>query len=143
MLDTIRSAWGWTGLDPVEIIATNSFGNLIIRATDGGFWRICPEEWMCQQIADSPDAYAALSHDEDFQADWEMEGLVELAQETLGPLTDGQCYCLKLPGIVGGDYEASNLGSISIDELIAFSGNMAERVKDLPEGTPIEFEIGP
>jgi hypothetical protein len=38
MLDIIREAWGWIGLDPADVVATNSFGNLIVRATDGAYW---------------------------------------------------------------------------------------------------------
>ena len=29
MLNIIRSAWGWTGLEPAEVVATNAFGNVL------------------------------------------------------------------------------------------------------------------
>jgi hypothetical protein len=53
----------------------------------------------------------------------------EAAREELGPLSEGRCYCLKWPAIIGGSYESNNLGTISLDELISFSGHMAEQTK--------------
>jgi len=44
LLTTIRESWGWTGLAPAAVTATNPFGNVIVRATDRAYWRICPEE---------------------------------------------------------------------------------------------------
>lgn len=141
MLDTIREARGWIGLDPAEVVDANSFGNLIVRASDGAYWRICPEEWSCAPIAPNAKEFAALSCDEDFQVDWLMTRLVEIARQQLGPLGEGQCYCLKIPAVVGGPYEASNFGAISLRELIDFAGNMAEQIKDLPDGTRIRLKI--
>jgi hypothetical protein len=140
VLTTIRDAWGWTGLDPEEVVAVNAFGNVLVRAVDGTFWRICPEELSCEVIACDPETYVALQEDARFQADWQMERLVHLASSKLGPLPDGRCYCLKLPGVLGGAYEEHNLGTITLDELIAFSGDLAEQIKDLPDGAQIEIK---
>ena len=143
MLDTIRKAWGWVGLNPIDVVATNAFGNVIVRATDGAYWRICPEEWSCEQVARNEEEYAALSRNDEFRTDWEMACLVELARAKLGPVPDGRCYCLKQPAVIGGSYAAENLGTISMDELIAFSGDMAEQVKDVPDGGQVRIEVVP
>jgi hypothetical protein len=141
MLDTIREAWGWTGLDPVELVAFNPFGNLIVRANDGQYWRICPEEWSCDRIASDAAEFAVISNSDDFREDWEMTRLVELARQELGPPAAGECYCLKVAAVVGGAYEAKNLGTISLKELIAFSGDMAEQIKDVLDGGTIQFKV--
>jgi hypothetical protein len=143
MLDTIRKTWGWIVLDPVEVVAMNPFGNVIVRAADGIYWRICPEELSCRQIAQSADELKALLGDEEFQTDWEMAHLVELARQKLGPLAEGRCYCLKLPAVVGGSYDATNQRAIALEELIAFSGDIDEQIKDLPDGAQIEIKIIP
>jgi hypothetical protein len=143
MLDTIRNAWGWIGLDPAEVVTTNLFGNVIVRATDGAYWRICPEEWLCEQVASNAEEFATLSSEEEFRIDWEMEPLVELARQSLGPLPDGRCYCLKVPAVLGGSYEAANVGTISLTELLSFAGDMAEQIKDVPDGVQIQIEMVP
>ncbi|MFL5240785.1 MAG: T6SS immunity protein Tdi1 domain-containing protein [Gemmataceae bacterium] len=141
MLNTIREAWGWMGLEPAEVVAANSFGNLIIRATDGAFWRICPEEWSCQKIASNSEDFATVSSANKFRIEWEMSRLVEQAREKLGPLPEGRCYCLKVPAVIGGAYEVTNMGTISLVELTSFAGDMAKQIKDLPDGSKIEIKI--
>ena len=86
MLTTIRESWGWTGLEPVAVTATNAFGNVIVRAADGAYWRICPEELSCEVVARNDTEFDALYSDEDFQLDWQMERLVQVARATLGPV---------------------------------------------------------
>jgi hypothetical protein len=141
MLNTIREAWGWIGLEPAEVVAANSFGNLIIRATDGAYWRICPEEWSCRKIARDTEDFATVSSAGEFRIDWEMSRLVEQARGKLGPLPEGRCYCLKVPAVIGGAYEVTNMGTISLVELISFSGDMAKQIKDVPDGSQIEIKV--
>jgi hypothetical protein len=140
VLTTIRESWGWTGLDPTAVTATNAFGNVLVRATDGAYWRICPEELSCEVVARDAAEFDALWANEDFQVDWQMTRLVELAQATLGPLDDERCYCLKLPAVLGGAYDAANFATITRRELLAFTGDVAEQIKDVPDGGSIKFE---
>jgi hypothetical protein len=143
MHELVRKAWGWIGLDPAEVLAENAFGNLIVRATDGTYWRICPEELSCKEIARNAEQFAALSGTDEFLTDWEMARLVEEARQKLGPLAAGRCYCLKLPAVLGGSYAADNMGTISRGELISFSGDIAEQIKDVPDGSHIRLKIVP
>jgi hypothetical protein len=79
MLNTIRESWGWTGLDAAEVVVTNDFGNVIVRAADGALWRICPEELSCKVIARDEAEYEAITASKDFRLDWEMARLVAVA----------------------------------------------------------------
>ena len=143
MLDAIREAWGWIGFDPAMVVAENAFGNLIIRDSDGAYWRLCPEEPSCERIASNVDDFGALSGEEEFRTDWEMTRLVELALQSLGPLPAGRCYCLKAPAVIGGDYDAANIGTISRAELIVFAGDLARQIKEVPDGGQITLRIVP
>jgi hypothetical protein len=143
MLDTIRTAWNWTGLNPVEIVDSNCFGNLIVKDADDAFWRICPEELKCEKVAANAKQFAELARHPDFQSDWKMERLMKIAEKKLGRLKSGRCYCLKLSPIIGGAYDVSNIGEISIKELIAFSGDFAKQIKNVPDGGQIEIKLAP
>ncbi len=143
MLNAIRQAWNWIGIEPTEIVAVNSFGNVIFRIIDGSLWRICPEELSCEQIARNSDEFAILLNDEDFQIDWNMSALVRLAEEKLGPVPEGKCYCLKLPAVLGGKYEVENLGTVPLNELILFAGDLAQKTKDVPDGSHVVIKIDP
>ena len=143
MIETIKSAWSWIGLEPRDVVASNAFGNVIVSAADGAYWRICPEELSCERIAENQAEYEQLLSDDAFVADWEMSDLLKLARETLGPLAPGRCYCLKIPAVLGGSYTANNLGANSRIEVIGFSGDVAEQIKELPDGANVENIFGP
>ncbi len=141
IVDIIKASWGWSGVDPVEVVAVNSFGNLLIKDTTARYWRLCPEDLYCLVVAENDAELAALLEDPEFAEDWEMRRLVKLAHDKLGPLKDGERYCLKLPALVGGKYEEWYLVKLPLDELIGFTGHIGEQIKDLPDGTPINFEF--
>jgi hypothetical protein len=138
IVETIRDAWSWVGLNPAEIVYTNLFGNLIIKDASGIFWRICPEELTCRTIATDFNEFTKLWRDENFQFDWNMAKMVEMAEKKLGSLQKDECYCFKLSPVVGGNYNAENLAKISLKELIAFSGDFALQIKDISDGGQIE-----
>ena len=141
ILDNVSASWAWTGLRPAKLIAINAFGNLIIEAEDGEYWRICPEELSCESVAESKADFDALLVTEDFQRDWEMTRMVQIAYAEWGAPPEGRCYCLKVPGLLGGAYEADNIGIMWIGDLISFSGDLALQIEDLPAGTKAKVSI--
>ena len=140
LVDEIRESWGWAGIEPVEVVGENDFGNLIIKDEDGRYWRLCPEDCYCEVIAANRAELDQLSIDLEFLHDWYMKALVSLASDKCGPLTDGRKYCLKIPGILGGAYGGDNLATAPQVELVRFSGDLARQIKDLPEGSPIKLK---
>jgi len=140
MIETIRIAWGWAGLVPTEVLCANPFGNLIVKSADASYWRICPEMLTCEKIAEDYPAFSGIWNNRDFQFDWNMEKLVSMAKDKLGMFEEGRCYCFKVPPALGGTYDANNIAAISLKELIAFSGDIAEQIKDVPDGGKVEFK---
>jgi hypothetical protein len=141
LLDEVRSAWGWVGIEPVELIDDNDFGNLILKDVRGQYWRLCPEDLYCELVASSREELDRLSKDQEFLGDWYMRGLVDQAFQRLGALAPGRKYCLKVPGVLGGEYGGDNLGTISLDELIRASGHIARQIADLPDRASMKLSV--
>jgi len=141
LIEHIERAWSWTGIKPVKVVGENDFGNLMIRDQQGQYWRICPEDLYCKVIAGDRKALDTLIQDEEFQQDWNMPALVEEARAKVGQLGPGRKYCLKTPGLLGGEYGGNNLASISLVELVTASGGIALQIKDLPDGAQVRFQI--
>jgi hypothetical protein len=137
LLKAITDGWSWKLGTPVALIATNQFGNAIVRNAGGRFFRIMPEEWQCELLADSAEELEAKRQTDDFRRDWEMTVLVEKAEAAHGPLAEGQVYYLVIPGILGGKYAVENIRKISFRELLAYSGDMAQQIDDVPDGGSI------
>lgn len=141
MIAEINKAWNWKGFNASKIIQTNDFGNVIFKTDENEYWRICPEETSCEKIAKTKLEFERISTDPEFIEDWEMTNLVTIAKSELGELAENQKYCLKMPSVIGGEYEKSNIGKISFTELISFSGDLGFQIKDLKDGEKIKINI--
>ena len=142
LLDVVKTSWAFAGLSPRSVVDANSFGNLLVEDTDGRIWRICPEELSCKVVASSLQELQLLRESSDFREDWSMKQLVEIATRMLGTPFMGRCFCLKIPAVLGGSYLEENIGTIGLVELVAVSGDLAEQIKDLPDGTKVNIKIG-
>jgi len=125
----------------MKIVSQNDFGNLIVEDIDGKFWRLCPEDVYCEIIALNNQELEGLFMDEEFVFDWRMDRLVKIAHQKLGDLKDGYKYCLVFPTVLGGAYEASNINTAPLLEMISFSGSIGEQIKDLPDGAQVKIDI--
>ena len=141
IIDAIKSAWGWVGIDPVKVVAENEFGNLIIRDSVGKYWRLCPEDSYCSLIAHDRSALDKVLADPEFIEDWVMANLVSEAKVKLGELKSGYKYHLTIPGVLGGEYSAANIVSVPQIEQLTFSGDVARQIETLPEGAQIELKV--
>lgn len=139
LIDQINKFWRWTNTKAVKVISTNQFGNIIFEAEDGKYWRIRPEVLECKIIAFDKADYAQYSENAEFVEGWEMKSIIEEATSNLGELSEGEVYCLKLPLVMGGLYEAKNFGKIPLEKLVSLTGQMAFQIKDLPDGSKIIF----
>ncbi len=141
MIDQVNKAWGWKKVNAIQLLHINLFGNIIFETDKMEYWRICPEELSCEKITNSKAELEKLFNDEEFLEDWQMLNLVEIAKSELGILEENQKYCLKIPAILGGNYEVANFGKISFSELILASGNLAYQIKDVKEGEKIKLLV--
>jgi len=137
LLKAIADGWSWKLGTPVALVATNRFGNAIVTNADGHFFRIVPEEWQCELLARSAEELESIRRSDDFRRDWEMTALVEKAEAALGPLVEGQTYYLVVPGILGGKYAVDNIRKILLCELLAYCGEMAQQIDDVPDGESV------
>ena len=142
LLGTIKNAWGWVGLAPAAVLEVNAFGNILVTALDGQVWRICPEELSADVVGASLAEFGKVRRQPEFVEDWNMTAMVDEARRTLGQLGEGWCYCLKIPGVLGGEYGGDNLATISLQELVGASGDLAKQVSELPDGAQVRLIVG-
>ena len=141
VIEAIRAAWGWTGIEPQEVVGDNDFGNLIVKDVQGRYWRISPEDCHCRVVAHDRAELDGLSTDQDFLRDWYMSALADQAYVKLGVLPDGHRYCLRIPGVLGGEYGGDNLTTAPLADIIRFSGDLARQIDELPDGAAIELKF--
>jgi Domain of unknown function (DUF1851) len=63
-----------------------------------------------------------------------------LTREKCGPLSEGRKYCLKIPGLLGGQYSSDNLATAPLVELVRLAGDIGRQTCDFPDGTVVKAE---
>jgi hypothetical protein len=116
-------------------------GNCFVRDRQSNYWRICPEELSASVVATNNDELQAVFNDPKYKEDWQLLGLIDHAEEELGPLVAGQCYAMRVPAVIGGLYSVSNLRIGSLYEYLALSGSLAFQVKDAKDGDRVEIRV--
>lgn len=140
ILKEIKHAWGWIGIDPIEVVTENDFANLILKDSNDQFWRLCPEDLYCEVVAKSIEEYNELIQNQEFVDDWFMDSMVAEAKKTLGDLKANCKYYMVIPGVMDGEYGGSNVKMASFIEIIKVSGDAAKQIKDLPDGAEIKLK---
>ncbi|MBO9671011.1 MAG: DUF1851 domain-containing protein [Sphingobium sp.] len=141
LIDIFNDAWRWTGRRYAAITAINPFGHLILKDELGCYSYCDPELLVLTDVADGDEALFAYMADPDVREVWESTRLIEQARAALGELGPGRSYHWKIAPALGGAYEQDNIATVSIEELVRFTGSLARQIKDLPDGTTIELKV--
>ena len=131
--------WHWLLPPNCRPQYVNCFGDLFIICgsniclldlEDGSFDRYCDaNSSVIDTLREDNDADLLL-----------YANLVDQLRHNGIELKSGQCYHFKIPTILGGEYDISNIGTNSIEERIRFCGDFQNQIKDLPDGSTIKLK---
>jgi hypothetical protein len=93
------------------------------------------------QVADSKDEFGRKLDEEDMGAEWLLIPLVDRLVAAGKVLKKQQCYAFVQPPILGGDYVVENVVVRDIEFQYEAMGPIYEKLKDLPDGTRVSFDI--
>jgi len=115
--------------------------NVLVLDDSEQLWRICPEELSCGVVAKNDDEMNELFQDNEAKADWQLLGMIDEVEKHFGTLETGKCYGMTIPAVLGGKYEVSNMNIVSIKDYLGLAGDMAMKIKDLPDGKKIVLKV--
>lgn len=101
--------------------------------------RFDPETGNSEDIASDMEEWAGL-----ILNNYEVETGYPLAhewQKRFGQLRIGQQLIPKIPFVLGGEFDISNLYAVEAVRGMHIRANLARQIKDLPDGSKIKFEI--
>ena len=140
LVDVFNDSWSWTGVTANRVRAQSPMGHLILSDKEEQFFYLDPDGLVIVPLGSQVDAEAHLA-ESDAQELWWGGELVNEAKAILGEPPEGSVYSLKPEALVQGNYSPESLWIISLEELIAFTGDLACQIKDLPDGVQIKFEV--
>ena len=139
-LAALRQGWGWTGIEFAEIVASSLFGHLLVTDRVGTFHYVDPDILGVQTLGDEA---AAKTHMElgETQAIWRADAHVEAADKRLGAPRVGEVYGFTPQALVAGDYAPENMVCVELAAYIRMTGDLADQIKDLPEGAHVRIKV--
>jgi glutathione S-transferase len=91
------------------------------------------------QIAPSEEQFWRKVHDD--EEGWQLRPLADKCRRAGKALEDGQCYAFTTPPILGGEYTEANVWVAPWLEWFAFTADLFQQIKDLPDGTPVSLRV--
>jgi hypothetical protein len=139
-LEDICSGWQWCLLDMKAIALITCLGDMFFIGKDECIYRIVTGECHFEKVADSHYEFEKLLNDEKFD-EWLLPLLVEKLIQSGKILNENQVYSFKKPPVLGGEYALENMEPINMSVHFAFSGQICEQIKDLPDGTKVNIKF--
>lgn len=127
--------------DAFDVWLMNKFGDLFLVATDGTILFFDVTGWTIEKVAENKDEFFELIYQGNNANYWLMIPLVDKMIAAGITLTDGRCYCFKIPTTLGGEYSVENAATISIEEHYSVNAYFYEQIKDLPDGAKVKLKV--
>jgi hypothetical protein len=119
----------------------NRFGDLFIKTDDGKIHRLALNDGSLTILAESKDQFCDRLDEPGVANDWFLIPLVNELVAAGKTLKEEQCYGFVQIPILGGDYTVENVSVRDVAYQYAALGPIFEKLKDVPDGTRVRFEI--
>ncbi len=137
--DTLFEAWQWLiGPSKLPILLTAAGDAFVQDAEDATVHFLDVGAGQLHPIAGSAEELSSLLANKDFVVNHlavQMVGAIMQAGRRLEP---GQIYSFKVLPVLGGQYDLNNVEAMDIAVHFSLAGQIHEKVRNLPPGTPID-----
>jgi hypothetical protein len=120
----------------------NRFGDaFVVLEEDNSVHMLDVGSGTFARVADDRSHFADLLDADDNAANWLLTSLVDACREAGMALSASQCYGFKIPPVLGGKYEVSNVVPIDLAVHYSLLADIYKQTKDLPDGTPVKAVV--
>jgi hypothetical protein len=139
-LDDILSCWQWQLKDMQAVLTISLLGDIFLLGNDAAVYWLQTDTGQLTKVADALKQYQQFLTDEEKIDNWFLPLLVEKLLTASKALKDNEIYSYKIPPVLGGDYSVDNIEPTDMSVHFTFSGQICQQIKDLPDGTKVNFK---
>ncbi len=138
----LLESWRWLVPGELQPWFATALGDLFLRDGDGRVWWLDVGMGNLECLAEDEPEFGELLSDPDNRTVLFGEAFVDaLAREGI-TRTASECYCYQVLPILGGKYETGNFRVCDAKTHFRIWGPIHEKIKDLPDGAEVVFEVG-
>ncbi len=132
--------WQWLVGTSLPILIT-SVGDAFLQNVDGEIYWLITGSAELEKVANNYEEFQAKLNDNELVHDWFLVPVVAELKKQGVLLEPGKLYGFKQLPVLGGKYESDNFELTDIAVHFSMSGQINFKLKDLPDGTKVNFEI--
>ena len=130
------ASWQWMGLEGLDPWFSTAFGDVFLLGDDGVYWLdICAGE-LTRPFQSAEEAKRVLATDDGLD-EYLLAGLAFAAEEAGLSASGNDILDFKIPPVLGGEFEVTNLAVTDFEVAVNLAGQLHEQIKDLPDGAEI------
>lgn len=130
-LINLYSQWDWLLVDTFKPILMSTFGDLFFSKKDNRVYFLDTLTGSVELISNSINEFETFINNIKNQEKYLQSILVQLLREKNMVLDKAQCYYHKVPPILGGSYETSNIEIINLSIGLSMLGQMHKKLKEV------------
>jgi len=139
-LDDILSCWQWK-LEDIQVVVTiSALGDIFLLGEDSAVYWLQTDSGNLTKVAESLGQYEQFLSEEEKVDNWFLPALVEKLLSVGKTLKENEVYSYKKIPVIGGEYSVDNIEPTDMSVHFAFSGQICEQIKDLPDGTKVNIK---
>ncbi len=139
-IDDIFSCWQWHLGEMKSLLTISLLGDLFLLGNDEAVYWLQTDTGVLTKIAGDLEQYHEFLTDEDKIDHWFLPLLIEKLLNSEKTLKENEVYSFKKLPAIGGDYSVDNMEPTDMSVHFAFSGQICEQIKDLPDGTKVNIK---
>ena len=133
VLDQLRANWRWRVGDEYRVVGMTAMGDWLYLDSSGAVYLLETVEASFDRIADDMAELVRLAASDEFRDDTFLEGLA-LSALAVGRLPQNHCVGFKVPPILGGKFDSSNLQVAAVGTYQTWTGRLHEALSNVPDG---------
>ena len=137
----ILSCWQWQTAEMRALIIVSFLGDIFFEGNDKAVYWLTTDNCNVTKVAENINAFDEMLNDENNIDKWFLPSLVQKLIEAGKVLTENQVYSYKIMPFIGGEYSIENIEPVDMSVHFAFSGQICEQIRDLPNGTRVKIKL--
>lgn len=137
--DALLTDWRWLVDAALAPVAITAMGDVFFRAGDGSIHWLDTVAGRLTRVASDADEFKSLIAQPEYLDEWFLPQLVGDLKTGGMSLGEGQCYSYKIPPVLSGPVEPSNVEPTDLLIHFSLTGQIHRQLKGLPEGTSIHW----
>ena len=134
--------WSWRLPESFGVWLVNRFGDLFLVLEDGAIALLDINAGTLTRVAEHQDDFIQKLQSEEYARVWLYMPLVDTLAAA-GSLPDDcdTIFAFTKPILLGGTFTADNVRTANLTEHLAFTGDLAEQLHEVPDGAEVELKV--